>query len=292
MRTAARARALARDGVDGGRDLAPAPTGRQRRRVPRPRRRAPALKENDGHHHRHEAQRHRRRRGHGVDVDQLLSDDSLAGTIMDALEENGVLVFRGLHLDPEAQVEWCHKLGEIDMTPGHHPVPGIYRVTLDTSKNPLADYLRGTFDWHIDGCTPSKDVPPIKASLLTAHAVADKGGETEFASTYAAYDDLDRRREGTARPAPGRARARGVAAAGHARPHARGAGAVAAPARQGAPAGLEAQLRPPFPRARRVDPERRGHEPRRGPEAARRPARARRRRPSVCTATSGKSATR
>ena len=36
----------------------------------------------------------------GVDVDQLLSDDSLAGTIMDALEENGVLVFRGLHLDP------------------------------------------------------------------------------------------------------------------------------------------------------------------------------------------------
>jgi alpha-ketoglutarate-dependent taurine dioxygenase len=125
-----------------------------------------------------------------VDVDQLLSDDSLAGTIMDALEENGVLVFRGLHLDPESQVEWCHKLGEIDMTPGHHPVPGIYRVTLDTSKNPMADYLRGTFDWHIDGCTPSKDVPPIKASLLTAHAVAEKGGETEFASTYAAYEDL------------------------------------------------------------------------------------------------------
>jgi alpha-ketoglutarate-dependent taurine dioxygenase len=126
----------------------------------------------------------------GVDVDQLVTDDSLAATIMDALEENGVLVFRGLHIDPESQVEWCHKLGEIDMTPGHHPVPGIYRVTLDVSKNPLADYLRGTFDWHIDGCTPSNDVPPLKASLLTAHAVAEKGGETEFASTYAAYDDL------------------------------------------------------------------------------------------------------
>jgi alpha-ketoglutarate-dependent taurine dioxygenase len=127
----------------------------------------------------------------GIDVDRLLTDDSLADTIMDALEENGVLVFRGLHIDPEAQVEWCRKLGDIDMTPGHHPVPGIYRVTLDTAKNPLADYLRGTFDWHIDGCTPSNDVPPIKASLLTAHAVAEKGGETEFASTYAAYDDLE-----------------------------------------------------------------------------------------------------
>jgi alpha-ketoglutarate-dependent taurine dioxygenase len=28
------------------------------------------------------------------------------------------------------------------------------------------------------------------ATLLTAHAVAESGGETEFASTYAAYDDL------------------------------------------------------------------------------------------------------
>jgi alpha-ketoglutarate-dependent taurine dioxygenase len=76
------------------------------------------------------------------------------------------------------------------MTPGHHPVPGIYRVTLDRSKNPLADYLRGTFDWHIDGCTPSGDEPPIRATLLSARAVAEQGGETEFASTYAAYDHL------------------------------------------------------------------------------------------------------
>ncbi len=126
----------------------------------------------------------------GVDVDRLLTDDSLAGTIMDALEENGALVFRGLHLDPESQVEWCRKLGNIDMSPGHHPVPGIYRVTLDVSKNPSADYLRGTFDWHIDGCTPLADEPPQKASLLSAHAVAEQGGETEFASTYAAYDEL------------------------------------------------------------------------------------------------------
>jgi len=29
------------------------------------------------------------------------------------------------------------------------------------------------------------------ATVLSARAVAEKGGETEFASTYAAYDDLD-----------------------------------------------------------------------------------------------------
>ena len=29
------------------------------------------------------------------------------------------------------------------------------------------------------------------ATMLSAHAVAESGGETEFASSYAAYDDLD-----------------------------------------------------------------------------------------------------
>ena len=110
---------------------------------------------------------------------------------MDALEENGVLVFRGLHLDPESQVEWCRKLGKIDMSPGTTRSRGSTGSPSTPRRTPSADYLRGTFDWHIDGCTPGNDVPPIKASLLTAHAVADKGGETEFASTYAAYDDLD-----------------------------------------------------------------------------------------------------
>ena len=168
----------------------------------------------------------------GVDVEQLLTDDSLAGTIMDALEENGVLVFRGLHIDPESQVEWCHKLGEIDMTPGHHPVPGSTASRSTRSKNPLADYLRGTFDWHIDGCTPSKDVPPIKATLLTAHAVAEQGRRDRVRQHVRRVRRPRRRREGTARPAPRRARARGVAAAGHARPHARAAGRVAPAARR------------------------------------------------------------
>ena len=126
----------------------------------------------------------------GVDVDRLLSDDALPPAIMDALEQHGVLVFRELYLDPERQVAFCRRLGEVDLSPGHHPVPGIYRVTLDTSKNANADYLRGTFVWHIDGCTPLDDEPPQKATMLTAQAVADDGGDTEFASTYRAYDDL------------------------------------------------------------------------------------------------------
>ena len=41
----------------------------------------------------------------GVDADRLASDDLLGDTVMQALEDNGVLVFRDLGLGPEAQVE-------------------------------------------------------------------------------------------------------------------------------------------------------------------------------------------
>jgi alpha-ketoglutarate-dependent taurine dioxygenase len=128
---------------------------------------------------------------HGVTADQLAGDPAVAAAVRDALEAHGVLVFRDLGLEPEAQVAFCGHLGEVDFSAGHHPVAGIFRVTLDTSKNKAAEYLHATFHWHIDGCTPEGDECPQMATVLSAKAVADSGGETEFASTYAAYDDLD-----------------------------------------------------------------------------------------------------
>src|ERR1700742_2372585 len=110
----------------------------------------------------------------GVDPGRLVADDLLAHAVLDALEDNGVLVFPGLHLNPD----------------GHPPVAGIYPITLDPSKNASAAYLRATFAWHIDGCTPVGDECPQKAPVLYAVHVADRGGETEFASSYAAYDAL------------------------------------------------------------------------------------------------------
>jgi alpha-ketoglutarate-dependent taurine dioxygenase len=122
----------------------------------------------------------------GVDADRLLNDESLPGHVLDALEGHGALVFRDLHLDDATQVAFSKRLGRVEILgKGEHPE--IFRVTLDPAKNPAASYLRGTFDWHIDGMT--EDIP-IMATLLSAHAVATAGGETEFASTYAAYDEL------------------------------------------------------------------------------------------------------
>jgi alpha-ketoglutarate-dependent taurine dioxygenase len=139
----------------------------------------------------------------GIDADRLATDDAIGEAIRDALEDNGVLVFRGLNLDPQAQVAFCGRLGEIDRSAdGQHPVSGIYPITLDKSKNASAAYLKATFDWHIDGCTPTGGDPPQKATVLSAVQVAARGGETEFSSAYQGYDtltDTEKDRYGTLR---------------------------------------------------------------------------------------------
>lgn len=122
----------------------------------------------------------------GVGCERLLTDDSLPEWCLGALEENGVLVFRDLRVDDATQVAFSKRLGRVEVFGTGDP-PEIFRVTLDPKKNPAAAYLRGTFAWHIDGCT---DDIPIMATMLSAHEVATSGGETEFASTYSAYDEL------------------------------------------------------------------------------------------------------
>lgn len=134
----------------------------------------------------------------GLDPERLLGDPDLPGAIHEALDANGALVFPGLHLDDDTQIAFSRRLGEVEKL-GRGEQPEIFRVTLDPAKNPAAAYLRGTFDWHIDGCT---DDIPIMATVLSAHAVAASGGETEFASTYGAYEALpddEKERLGTVR---------------------------------------------------------------------------------------------
>jgi len=122
-----------------------------------------------------------------VDAERMLADDALAGECLELLDAHGVLVFRELHLDDETQVAFSRRLGPVEKVGRRDDGAEIFRVTLDPAKNPAADYLKGTFDWHIDGMT---DDIPIMATVLSAHQVAAKGGDTEFASTYAAYEAL------------------------------------------------------------------------------------------------------
>jgi alpha-ketoglutarate-dependent taurine dioxygenase len=133
-----------------------------------------------------------------VDRGRLLSDETLPRAVMDALEANGALLFPGLHIDDETQVAFCRKLGEVVSFPDQQ-IPEVFVITLDPAKNPRAEHLHANVYWHIDG---TSDPIPAKASVMSAKVVAADGGDTEFASTYAAYDDLsddDKERYGSLR---------------------------------------------------------------------------------------------
>ena len=118
-------------------------------------------------------------------VDRRAADDCRA-----ALQKYGVLVYREVHIDDAGLVAFSRMLGEVAVVPtGEHEYPEIQTITLDPSKTNalLASYRQGNFHWHIDGATQAV---PQKGTLLSAREVADEGGDTEFASTYAAYDAL------------------------------------------------------------------------------------------------------
>src|SRR6266496_930226 len=121
-----------------------------------------------------------------VDLDRIQNDDELPGLVLNTLEARGVLLFRELHLDDEAQAAFCHRLGEVRLFP-QSPIPEIFEISRRPG-NPFSGYTEGAINWHIDGLI-DQDLP-TKATILSARVTAAEGGETAFASSYAAYDDL------------------------------------------------------------------------------------------------------
>ena len=110
--------------------------------------------------------------------------------IRDLLDKRGVLVFRDVPLEDDELKAFAATIGTV-FDEGEK---GIFKVTMDPKENPSAYILYGTRVWHMDRLdTP---VPP-RGSMLTPRVLPDEGGDTEFANTYAAYDDLpeaDKRR--------------------------------------------------------------------------------------------------
>lgn len=116
-----------------------------------------------------------------------------AAAIRAKVEERTVVVFPQLNLTDEEQLAITELMGEKIRVTGRYnkqtvATDDIYQVTLDEKINPQPEYVLGTFFWHMDGITV--DMPPPFATLLSCRIAPDKGGETEFASTYAAYEGL------------------------------------------------------------------------------------------------------
>jgi alpha-ketoglutarate-dependent taurine dioxygenase len=118
-----------------------------------------------------------------ADRAQLL-DGSLAGELRALLERRGVLLLRGYAMDDEEQLRFARTLG----TPRNEHGTDVTKVSSDREKSPIfAEYTQGTFYFHFDDTYMEY---PALASVLRCRTVAPEGGQTEFANTYAIYDDL------------------------------------------------------------------------------------------------------
>jgi len=120
-----------------------------------------------------------------VDKETLL-DGSRATEILKLLEARGVICFRSAHLDDAQQRTFSRTLGKL-IPQGDD---GVFTVSMDPKVNPspeIAEYQKGSIFWHIDTATSAV---PTKASILSPRVLSETGGDTEFANTYAAYEDL------------------------------------------------------------------------------------------------------
>lgn len=123
-----------------------------------------------------------------VDLDTLLSG-RVAQDIRDLLVQRGVLVVRNIEMNDERQRRFTSTLGKLRLgTVKKEGEEGLMKVTFDKTENPTyAEFFPGTFFWHMDG---TYDAYPPFATVLTPRILSETGGQTEFANTYAAYDDL------------------------------------------------------------------------------------------------------
>lgn len=121
-----------------------------------------------------------------------IGDRAISQQLLDLLEQHTVLVFPKIGLDDNEQLALTDSLGErINISarvPGRSDAAAVYQVTLNKGASIEPEYVLGTFFWHMDGLTV--DIAPPKATVLSARRLAPKGGDTEFASTKAAYEAL------------------------------------------------------------------------------------------------------
>lgn len=126
-----------------------------------------------------------------------LLSGAYAGEIRALLDERGVLLFRGVAPDDDELRAIARTLGDLrigaskrgadgkTLTEGDE---GILKVSLDPEVNPeYARFLPGNHLWHMDGTY--EEIPPL-ATLFTPYRLSKTGGDTCFANTYAAFEDL------------------------------------------------------------------------------------------------------
>jgi taurine dioxygenase len=120
----------------------------------------------------------------GVDLSQPLGNHQFK-EVHDALMQHQVIFFRDQEMTLEQHKAFGRLFGQLHVHPsapspeGH---PEILRIHADETSKQVAGHR-----WHSDvSCDPE---PPM-GSILHLHTVPPSGGDTLFASMYAAYDAL------------------------------------------------------------------------------------------------------
>ena len=121
----------------------------------------------------------------GVDIGKLVSDDARSNRQMDeihrALAENLVIFFRDQHISPDQHLAFGRKFGELHIHPAaphEGDDPALMKIYAD-KDSPRANGE----GWHTD---VSCDVEPPMGSILYIRQCPPRGGDTLFASMYAA----------------------------------------------------------------------------------------------------------
>jgi taurine dioxygenase len=129
----------------------------------------------------------------GVDLRTI--DEAGFAPIYQAWLDHNVLVVKDQDLTLQEFLAYSRRFGIVSPHPSkstrHPDLPeitllGVNKFNADGSLN-KAIYRRGAEGWHTDG---AYDDIPFKATQLYALAIPDTGGDTLFASGYAAYDAM------------------------------------------------------------------------------------------------------
>lgn len=134
----------------------------------------------------------------GVDL-SVRPDDATIAAIYKAWLDHIVIVFRGQTLameDLPRVTGYFGKMGVLDRPAKFHPpgfsrtLPGIMMISnIRENGEPIGALPDGEMMFHHDMI--HKEIPS-KATLLYSVEIPSRGGNTLFASGYAAYDTLDR----------------------------------------------------------------------------------------------------
>jgi len=121
----------------------------------------------------------------GVDLSRPLGNQQFQ-EVHDALMENLVIFFRDQKLTHDQHKAFGNKFGELHIHPSSTHAPEGHPEILTIHADENSKHVAGE-EWHSDvSCDPD---PPM-GSILYLTEIPPEGGDTLFASMYAAYDKL------------------------------------------------------------------------------------------------------